>query len=151
MWRCVSACQPRNDGICVIDASTPDAAGSGDESGPEARVVGQRGVRLEIGARRARCQFPRGELARGRAVGVAFGKKIDSSSELVTVDDDADAVTVSEASNGSAGEGFRADVADAGSGGDAAETGVGEDGDVFAVRQLTQRGGDLVDLLHAGT
>ena len=41
-------------------------------------------------------------------------------------------------------------MADAGSGGDAAEARVGEDGDVFAEGERFEGGGDLVDLLHAG-
>ena len=40
-------------------------------------------------------------------------------------------------------------VADAGAGGDAAETRVGEHRDVLAEIQMLQRGGDLIDLLHA--
>ena len=34
--------------------------------------------------------------------------------------------------------------------GHAAEPGVGDDGDVFAERQVTQRAGDLIGLFHAG-
>ena len=52
--------------------------------------------------------------------------------------------------DGAAGKRFRRDVADAGAGGNAAEARIGEDGDVLAVGQLLERGGDLVNLLHAG-
>src|SRR6185312_16643913 len=69
----------------------------------------------------------------------------------VAVDDDLDEIAVVDAADGTVGQGFGRDVADAGSGGDAAEAGVGEYGDVLAVGERLERGGDLIDLLHACT
>ena len=37
------------DGIGVVDAAAPDASAGLDECGPEAGVVGERGVRREVG------------------------------------------------------------------------------------------------------
>ncbi len=79
----------------------------------------------------------------------AFADEVDAAVKGVAIDDDLDDVAVEDAPDGTSGECFGRDVADAGSGGDAAEARVGEYGDVFAVGQVLERGGDLVDLLHA--
>ncbi len=61
-----------------------------------------------------------------------------------------DQVAVADPPDRPAGEGFGADVADAGAGRDAREPGVGDDGDLLAERQMLEGRGDLVDLLHPG-
>ena len=76
--------------------------------------------------------------------------EVDRAGQISSVDDDLDLIAVSQFADGAAGERLGRDVADAGSGGDAAEARVGEDGDVFAEGESLEGGGDLVDLLHAG-
>ena len=90
-----------------------------------------------------------GESLLPRRSFLSVSHEIDGAGERGAVDDDFDLVAFPNFADGAAGEGFGRDVADAGSGGDAAETRIGEYGDVLAMRELLERGGDLVDLLHA--
>ncbi len=62
--------------------------------------------------------------------------EVERSFEAVAVDHDLDLVTIANLAERSTGEGLWADVADAGACGDAGETGVGEDGDLFAEREV---------------
>ena len=55
------------------------------------------------------------------------------------VDDDLDDVAVAQLADRTAGQRLGRDVADAGTGGHAAEAGVGEHRHVFAERQILQR------------
>lgn len=64
---------------------------------------------------------------------VALPYQVYGSGLVVAVDDDFDEVAFLDASDGAACEGFGSDVSDACAGGDAGETGVGYEGDVFAV------------------
>src|SRR5580704_12308651 len=71
--------------------------------------------------------------------------------EVDAVDYDLNLVTFLDLSDCTSGEGFGGDVADAGSGGNAAEARVGKDGDVAAERKRLECGGNLIDLFHAGS
>src|SRR5450755_1186363 len=59
-------------------------------------------------------------------------------------------IAIEHLADGATGQGFGRDVADAGTGGYAAEAGIGEHRDVLAEFQVLQRGGDLISLFHAG-
>src|SRR5205814_1841879 len=88
-------------------------------------------------------------LRRARRVGRP--DEVDAPLQPHAIDDDTDAVPVAEFADRAAGERFRADVADARPGRDAAEPGVGQDVHVLAPGQVLERRGHLVGLLHAGT
>ncbi len=81
---------------------------------------------------------------------VRSSDEVDGAGEIFAVDDDFDLIAVLKFAECAAGEGLGGDVADAGSGRDAAEARIGEDGDMFAEGQRLEGGGDLIDLLHAG-
>jgi len=103
--------------------------------------------------REVRTRFALGEhqrtlLRAEDSVGVA--DELDGAGEGFAIDDDLDLVAFEHFADGPGGQGFRGDVSDACAGGDAAEARVGEQGNVLAVRKLLERGGDLIDLLHAG-
>ena len=51
-----------DDGVDVVDAAAPGAAADLLERGPEARVIGEIGIRGEVGARRARGEHARAFL-----------------------------------------------------------------------------------------
>src|SRR5437867_840001 len=131
----------------VVDTAAPRPAAHLLERGPQPRVVGQIGIGREIGARRARREQARALLDADVAIAVA--DDIDRSLQAVAIHDDLDQVAVLHFADGAAGQRLRADVTDARAGGDAGEAGVRDDGDVLAPRQMAERGGDLVDLLHA--
>ncbi len=76
--------------------------------------------------------------------------QVDGPGQLLPVDDDFDLVPFQQLADRSPGQGFGGDMSDAGSGGDSAEAGVGEQGYVLAGGQPLERGGDLVNLFHAG-
>ncbi len=143
-----SAIEGGDDGVHVVDAAAPGAAARLLERGPEPRVVGQVGIGREVGPGRPRREHARALL--GAEHGLAVADQVDRALQAVPVHDDLDEVAVQHAADGTAGEGLRADVADARAGGHAGEAGVGEDGDLLAPRQVLERGGDLVDLLHPG-
>src|ERR1700722_1836798 len=65
------------------------------------------------------------------------------------INDNFNLVAVAHLADGPAGKRLGRDVANAGAGRNAAETRIGQHGYVLAVRQLLQRRGDLVNLLHA--
>ena len=139
--------EERGDGVDVVDAAAPDASAGLDEGGPEAGVVGEIGMWREVGARSSLGKKLGGNFGAHRSVRSA--DEVDRAGEIFAIDDDLDLVAVAEFADGAAGEGLGRDVADAGAGGDAAEARVGEDGDVLAEGEGLERGGDLVDLLHA--
>ena len=74
---------------------------------------------------------------------------VDRAFEANAIDGDLDQVAVADLAERPSRERLGADVADAGPGRDAREPGVGDHGDVLAERQVLERGGDLIDLLHA--
>src|SRR5205085_3784083 len=81
----------------------------------------------------------------------AFGAdEIDSAFEAYAIDDNANAITFLDFPDGPARQGLRADMADAGASGNAGKSGVGDKRDVFAVRQMFERGSELIGFLHAG-
>src|SRR5579859_5004852 len=80
--------------------------------------------------------------------GIAY--QVDRPGQLLAINDDFDLITVKQLADGSASQGFGRDMADAGSGGDTAESRVGEEGYVFARGQPLEGGGDLIDLFHTG-
>src|SRR6202789_1548059 len=79
---------------------------------------------------------------------LCIAHQVDGAGQLLPVDDNLDPVAIHELADGASGERFGRDVADAGAGGDAAETGVGEQGYVLAGREPLEGGGELRDLLH---
>ena len=74
--------------------------------------------------------------------------QVERTFELHAIDDDPDEVAVADPAQRAAGQGLGADVTDAGTRRDAREPGIGQDGDLLAERQVSQRRGDLEDLLH---
>ena len=76
--------------------------------------------------------------------------EIDRPFERAAIDDDLDEVAVAQLADRAAGQRFGRDVADARAGRHAAEPRVGDDRDVLAERQVPQRAGELIGLLHAG-
>ena len=144
LWR---SGQGFEDGVDVVDAAAPGAPADVLEGGPEAGVVGQVGVGRQVGVAGAA-----GEDAGTGTGAEAFrfvAHQVDAAFEGVPVDDDFDDVAIGEFADRAAGEGLRTDVADAGTGGEAGEAGVGEDGDPFPKVEVFERGGDLGDFLHA--
>ena len=101
------------------------------------------GARSGCGARAASA------ASSGPSVPSAARRRGRSCLPGAAVDHDPDQVAVAQLADRAAGQRLGADVADAGAGGDAGEARVGEDGDVLAERQVLERRGDLVDLLHA--
>src|SRR5580700_7096282 len=69
--------------------------------------------------------------------------------ETVSIDVDFDDVAVAEFADGASGEGLGRNVADAGTGGHAAEAAISEEGHKAAVRERFEGGGELINLLHA--
>ena len=76
--------------------------------------------------------------------------EIDPALQGVAIDLDAYQVAVAQPPDRATGQRLRPHVADAGAGGDAGETRVGQHRHVLAPGQVFQRGGELVGLLHAG-
>ena len=151
-WWCgrvsLGSLQFRNDFIRVVDTTTPDAAASLHQRRPQARVCGELGMGREVRPGFALGEHQRALVRAEDSVGVA--DQMDGAGERFAIDDDLDLVALKHFANGPGGERFRRDVSDAGARGDAAEARVGEQGNVLAVRQLLERGGDLINLLHAG-
>ena len=75
--------------------------------------------------------------------------QVDGAFEAVAVDHDPDQVAVADPADRPPRQRLGTDVADARTGRDAREPGVGQDGDLLAEREVLQGRGDLVDLLHA--
>ena len=65
--------------------------------------------------------------------------QVERAFEVDAIDDDPDQVAVADLAERAAGEGFGADVADAGPRRDAGEPGVGQHGDLLAEREVPQR------------
>ena len=123
--------QCRHDGVDVVDAAAPGAAADALQRRPQPRVVGQRRVGGQIGARGARPAAAC--LARGRARRCRVADEIDASpSSCRQSIDDLDQVAVAHFADRPAGQCLGPDVADAGAGADARETGVGDHGDLLA-------------------
>lgn len=112
-------CQAFRDRIHVEDAAAPGAAAGVLQEGPEAGGGGELGVGAEV--------FADGT---GGESGIPRGE-IHGAFQVVAIDHDFDEIAFAKFADGATGEGFGGDVADARAGGDAAETGVGEHGDVF--------------------
>src|SRR5580698_7698179 len=106
-------------------------------------------MRREVLARCALLEFT-SSLLRGKSLGVAqLRNEIRGAVEFVAIDDDLDRVAFAHASDRAAGERFRRNVSDTRASGNAAETRVGEHGDILTGGQGLQRGGDLINLMHA--
>src|SRR5205085_1636839 len=80
----------------------------------------------------------------------AFADEVDGSGHVHAVDFHTDEIAVAHATERTAGQRLRADVAEARAGAHAGKTRIGEQRNVFAERQHLERGGDLVGFLHAG-
>src|SRR5690606_10331215 len=93
-----------DDRIDVIDAATPYPTADGLKGRPEARVVGQIGVRLQIVAQRSGGQHAGGLL--GREASALFADKVQRAVETAAIDHDLDQVAVAELAYRSAGERF---------------------------------------------
>ena len=124
------------DGVDVVDTASPDAAAGVNECGPQASVVREIGVWGEVGTESTLGKKLGGDFRAHRAV--CRADEVDCAGQILAVDEDLDLVTVLQLADGTSGESFGRDVTDAGSGGDAAETRVSEDGDVFAERKSLQ-------------
>src|SRR6266496_1015473 len=74
--------------------------------------------------------------------------EIDRAGERVPVDRDLDEVIVLHPADRPPVQRLRSDMAYAGAAREAGETAIGEERDVFAPREIPQRGGDLRGLLH---
>ncbi|MDB5348631.1 MAG: hypothetical protein JWP89_7008 [Schlesneria sp.] len=137
----------RGNLVDVVDAAGPGASAGSLEHGPQARIRGHFGVAVEglFGG------------SFGEDFGSGFGGEplgrgadvIERAGQVAGVDDDFDQVAVAELADGASIEGFGADVTDAGSGGDAREPGVRDQGDVLAEGEVPQGRRDLIGLFHA--
>src|SRR4030095_10132010 len=139
----------RHDSIDIVDAPRPRATARALQRCPEAAVVGQSLVGREPGI-----AWPVTEqrLARRRIEGYAFRThEIDRAGERVAVDHDLNEVLVPNAPDGAIVQRLRPNVADAGAAREPGEPAVGDQGHVFAPRQVTERSGDLRGLLDAGS
>ena len=140
--------QQRRDGVYIVDAAAPHPPLVWTSAAHNRVSAGRAGWGRRSGAASAE----RGASAFFRAERLAItSDKVDGAMELDAVDDDLDLVAFLDLSDCASGKGFGRDVADAGSGGDAAEARVSEHGDVMAERKRLECRGDLVDLLHAGS
>ena len=127
-----------DDLVHVIDAPAPGTARGVLEGGPEARVGGETRIGGEVGMGRP-----------GKEV-VEVADEFGSAHQFPGVNVDADGIAVAELAEGPSGEGLRRGMSETGSGGNSREAPVGEDRQVLAHRGITQGGGDLVGLRHAG-
>ena len=75
--------------------------------------------------------------------------QVHGALEAISVNDDFEDVAVLQLADGSAGESLGRNMADARARGDAAETGVGDQRDVFPTLQIPKSGSELVGFLHA--
>jgi len=62
---------------------------------------------------------------------LCIAHQVDGAGQLLPVDDDFDLVAILKLADRAPGKGFGRDVSEAGAGGDTAEAGVGEQGDVL--------------------
>src|SRR4030095_14483457 len=138
--------QRRRHRAHVVDTATPGPAARLLEHGPEPRVLRQVRIGSKISAWRARGQHA-GAFFRP-VLAPVVADQIDAALELPAVDDDADTVAFAHLPHGPAGQRLRPHVADTGAGGHAREARVGDHRDLLAPREVLQRRGDLVDLLH---
>src|ERR1700685_1746567 len=69
--------------------------------------------------------------------------------EIVAIDDDFNNVSIAQFANGTAGQGFRRNVSDAGACGNAAKARVRNGSNVLSEGQMLQRRSDLISLFHA--
>jgi len=103
-------------------------------------------MRMQIGARHSLSQAARAFLRTEDFLRVSH--QMERSGQRFPIDDDFDPVSLPNFANGSACESFGRDMSDACPGGDAAETRIGENCHMLAVRKLLERRGNLIDLLH---
>ena len=138
----------RRDGVHVVDAAAPGAAARLLKRGPEPRVVGQ--VRDRA---RGRAAATGAASTRAPSSGPKLCSPSPTRSTLPSRRFRSTTMRIRSPSRSladrAAGQRLGADVADAGAGRDAGEARVGDHRDVLAPGQVLERGGDLVDLLHA--
>src|SRR5579862_6550126 len=111
--------QPGHYRIGVIDAATPHASAGLDQSRPEAGVIGQGGMGLEIRARPTLRQALDAFFCSENAAGVS--NEVNRSSQLFAINYDFDLVAVEHPAYRAAGQRLRRDMADAGTRRNAAE------------------------------
>src|SRR5208337_1143134 len=107
-----AAPQRRDDGVGVVDAAAPGAAGDCLQGRPEAGVVGELGIGREL-----RVGTAAGEdastLCRSKLAPLG-PDQVERAPEVEPIDLDPDQVAVADLAQRAAGECLAADVADAG-------------------------------------
>src|SRR5262249_52425698 len=143
-----SGAEGSDDSFSIEDAAAPGPAADGLQGGPEPGVVGEVGVGREHRVRRSTGQDARALL--GAEFDPLGTDEVERPLEPDAIDDDPDDVAVAEPADRPAREGLGADMTDARAGRNTREPRVGQHRDMLAEGEVTQRGGDLEDFLHAG-
>src|SRR5262249_32511852 len=107
--------------------------------GPQAGVIGQRGVRSEIGAR-----SPFGKNTStffGTEDSSRFSNEIHGSFQLIAIDYDFDRISIAQLADRSSGQSLRRNVTDARARRQSAESRVCEDGHMLAESKMPERRG----------
>src|SRR5262249_36302831 len=111
------------------DTAAPGSTADTLQRRPQSRVVRQIRIGSQIRPRRSTRQHSRSLLR--SELHLLFANQIDAPLQPIAVDDNADAVAITDLADRPARQRFRPDVADAGPRRDAGEASIGEERDVL--------------------
>ena len=123
--------QQTDDFVRVVNTAAPHSPAGLNQSRPQAGVLRQFGMRMQIRAR-----LPLRQAARAFFLTEEFAEvahEVQGASQVFAVDHYLNLVALMDFADRPAGQGLRRDMADASAGGDAAEARVGQDGDMLAM------------------